>query len=251
MDDLRRIVGLYDIHTPDNIPLDGVIKFIRDFKPTHLVNGGDFLHLESIRELAKKQHIDVGTMEVTRAINELKKEFAGANDILDKIDAALPKECTKIFLEGNHEYWLRQIIEIAPTQKPIFDPRLNLRLTERGYSWVPMNKTCNIGRLYFAHGIYTNKYHAAKTLSIYQRNIVYGHCHTHQVFTSSSPIDDEGKTAIAVPCLCGPGAYMRGRPSSWINGFFIAYSDPKTNFFWPYIVTMIRNRFISPDGKSY
>ena len=174
--------------------------------------------------------------------------MAVANKELD----FLQKHSKKItYLEGNHEYWLAEIIARAPALRPLFDPRKNLGLGERKYTWVPLNKTHNIGRAYFCHGIYTVQYHAAKMLRVYSRNIFYGHLHTHQVFTTSSPIDDEAKVATCVPCLCGPGAYMKGRPSAWLNGFLVLYSDPKTNFFWPYVVTMIKDRFIAPNGKEY
>ncbi len=77
MKNLRRIVALYDTHIPDNIPLDGVIKFIKDFNPTHLILGGDFLHLESVRQLAKDRKMDVASAE-------FKNSVAGLNEDLFK-----------------------------------------------------------------------------------------------------------------------------------------------------------------------
>lgn len=250
-EEARRVVALYDIHLPDNINLDGVIRYIRDFKPTHLILGGDFMHLESVRELAKSKGFDAKSFEFSGSVDGLQADFALGNTILDQLDAACPPGCSKTFLEGNHEYWLAEIVEKAPALRKIFDPRDNLKLGSRKYSWVPMNKSCNVGRAWFIHGVFCNQYHANKHLRIYGRNLFYGHVHTHQVHTYSSPIDDEAKSATAVWCLCKPGAYLKGQPNAWGNGFLTMYSDPKTNFFWPYVIPIINGKFIAPNGKEY
>ncbi len=249
---LRRIVALYDLHIPENIELDGIYKFLKDFEPTHLILGGDFLHLESVRDLAKAGGFDVKSLEFTRTVEDLEGDFTTANSILDKVDEACPSDCTKVFIEGNHEFWLRQIQDRAPGIKTIFDPALNLRLRDRDYRWIDQNRVYNVGRCYFLHGHYTNKYHSFKHLIAYQRNIFYGHCHTHQTHTITSPLDSDPKTAVSVPCLCHRNAdYMRGRPNAWNNGFLVIYSDPNNNHFFPYIVTIIKNNFVAPNGVYY
>lgn len=251
---MRRVVALFDVHFPENIPLGGVIKFIRDWKPTHLILGGDFLDLACIRKWSRtrREVIDAASHEFHEDMKQLQSDFKGANNLLDQIDSALPARCDKYYLQGNHETWLFNIKSKLDCFKDQFDPRSNLRLSERGYTWKEENICVNVGRCYFQHGQFHNIHYTKKTLIAARRNIVVGHKHTEQVFSANSFIDRETIKCYGVPGLCHRNPdYKKSRAVTWSNGFFIMYSDPVTNYFWPYIITIVKDQFVAPNGQLY
>jgi hypothetical protein len=74
---------------------------------------------------------------------------------------------------------------------------------------------------------------------VYGRNVVYGHGHTFQCYTSTTPIDKESHMAMQIPCACNMNpSYMRNQPSSWLNGLAVFFIDDKGNFnLYPIIAT--------------
>jgi hypothetical protein len=86
----------------------------------------------------------------------------------------------------------------------------------------------------------------------YERNIRFGHFHTAQLFTKTSPLDAEvAKTGMAVPCLCSKDVgYMERIPNKWVQGFSYGTVDTATGVFEDNVAVIIRGRAIIA-GKSY
>ena len=153
----------------------------------------------------------------------ISKDFAGfQKDILDTIEAILPKSCKKYFMIGNHEYWIDRLIEDNPQMEGMFELANNIKLGD--YKVIPFNEILKIGEMSFIHGIYTNKYHAEKNSRIYQKMLFYGHLHTNQVYTSIAPTTSLPKQSVGVGCLCNKNPeYMRNKPNDWLHQFLIWY----------------------------
>ena len=49
---LTKVVALFDVHIPHNIPLGGVYDFLNDEKPDVVIIGGDFLNVDSLSHWA-------------------------------------------------------------------------------------------------------------------------------------------------------------------------------------------------------
>ncbi len=122
-----------------------------------------------------------------------------------------------------------------------------LELKKRKIQWIPYRSKKNyykVGKLYYTHGEYVNKYHASKMVYAWNCNIRYGHVHSSQVYTKpvKRGIGDLHK-AISLPCLCHTKFdYLGGKAISWEHGFHIAYIKPNGNF-WEYVIPIIDNSF--------
>ena len=108
--------------------------------------------------------------------------------------------------------------------------------------WIKNNRRGikQYGKLLVFHGIYANKYHAAKTADTFSKSCAYGHTHDIQSYTKVH-IDDykDYHTAQSIGCLCNTSpAFMRGRGNRWVNSFGVLYlqSDGHYNLYTPIIV---------------
>lgn len=157
----------------------------------------------------------------------------------------------KVYIIGNHEDWLGDLVEEMPALEGIVDiePLLGLK----GWDIIPQGGMYNLGKLTFVHGdTVTGGEHVAKAAVInYERSIRFGHHHTYQVYTKTSPIDYKlAKTGIAVPCLCSKSPkYGEGKPNKWVQGFNYGYVDDKGNFS-DYVAIIVDGKCVV-NGKVY
>lgn len=270
---VRKVVALYDVHVPHNINLSPVYGFLKDFGPTDVVIGGDFLNLGSISHWNSENFKNIGFHTVKK---NLRQEFNAGKKVLQKVRDSVPKDCTMYFLPGNHEFWLYGFIEKYPQvlgDTLDFDtPKFNddydkkakeafclllehyLDLKNLGYQVTPYMRPLKIGKIYFVHGHeFSGGANIAKALvEKGKKNVVGGHHHTHQVFTSYSPLDfSEFHSGVSVPCLAqlGPG-YLKQPNTKWMNGFYCAIIQPN-GFYHDYVLKIINNKLVLPSGKVY
>ena len=200
-----------------------IVKLCQELKPDFFVFGGDNMNMDSVdhwlHDKGDKRHLEG---------KRLKNEYLSFQaDILDTLK--LPKHCRKIYLLGNHEDWLEKHIDKMPEMEGFAEIERNLDLKE--WEIYKYGKCAKVGKIYFHHGEYVNKYSSAKTVDTFGRNIVYGHGHTLQVYTKITPIDAEAHCATQMPCACDLNPeFMRNRPSAWLNGFGVFYIHPNGNF---------------------
>jgi len=241
-------IAAFDIHYPlqDKASMNVLIKAIEIIRPDYFVFGGDQLNLDCI------SHHNKGKIKLLEN-RRISKDFKGfQEEIMDRIEAVLPRSCKKYFMIGNHEYWIDRLIEDNPQLEGLMEVENNLNLSK--YEVVPFNKTLRIGEMTFLHGIYVNKYHAEKHLRIYQKMLFYGHLHTNQVYTSIAPTTSLPKQAVGVGCLCNRNAeYMRNRPNDWLHQFLIWYMFDDGTFVYqtPIIIngkTVINGKVV--DGNE-
>lgn len=243
--EVKKGICIYDLHYPKhNKELwANILDHIDDLKPDVFVFGGDNLDMEVVSHWTKGKHRRI---EGTR----LKEDYDGfVRDILEPLEKVLPKDCRKIFLEGNHEVWVERYIDEHPEVEGFFEVRNNLPLQD--WEWYDYGDHAIVGKLYFIHGVFVNQHNAMKTVQTFGRNIIYGHGHTLQAFVSTTPLDTQSHMAMQIPCSCEMNPhYRKNMPNGWLNGFgeFFVLPDGSFNML-PVIAT--DDKFVAPNGKLY
>jgi metallophosphoesterase superfamily enzyme len=252
---MEKFVALFDLHygyeinssrhkvpLHDEKALNVALDFIADFKPDHLVLGGDMLDCGS---LSHHRLGNAGQLEGLRILAE-------AKELRKKV--LTPLEATKAsltYMIGNHEAWLDQLVEKIPSLDGIIQAEHLLGLDK--WKVVEQGGFHKLGKLKFVHGdnITGGQHHANAAVTAYEANVRFGHFHTYAVSTKSTPIEANGHTGIAVPCLCRKGhAYGKKAPNKWMQGFLWGYVGGPAGSFNDY-VTVIVNGKAMINGKLY
>ena len=238
--DCLRIIALPDLHLPYNIDISCVESFMADFQPTHLIYLGDTLNFDCVSHWIEERLAE-------REGLRLKDDYDSANDLIARHRAIVGRNCKVIYFLGNHEEWINQTVSKFPQFKGMLEVENWLKGVD---VFVPFNKLWTIGHLSYLHGMWCNKYHAAKHVDSLMCNLIYGHTHDVQEFTKVTPQDMKPIKAKSVGCLCKfDMPYMKKRPSSWVNAFSIAYirQDGTYN---EYTINIVDGKF-SFCGKNY
>lgn len=220
------------------------MQFIEDFKPDHVILGGDTLDCGSISHHRKGK---AGQLEGLRLL-------ADAKECRDLIIDPLEKQIKGrlVYHIGNHEDWLTDLTDDLPALEGVVDIASLLKLSDR-WEIIPQGKATKLGKLTFVHGdtIKGGQNPALWAVTAYERNIRFGHYHTFQMATKTTPVDANGHTGIAVPCLCKKGhMYGQGSPNKWMQGFLWGYVDTELGIFNDYVTVIINGKAII-NGKLY
>lgn len=251
---MEKFVFLTDIHwgyerdgSRHKVPLHDqravsvAMQFIADFKPDHVVLGGDTLDCGSISHHRRGR---TGQLEGLRLLAEAKECREAVIQPLEKLIKG-----RLIYHVGNHEDWLKDLTDELPSLEGIVDVRPLLGLGER-WEVVEQGKASKLGKLTFVHGdtVKGGQNPALAAVTNYERNIRFGHFHTFQIATKTTPIDANGHTGIAVPCLCKKGhAYGQGAPNKWMQGFLWGYVDGPSGIFADYVSVIVNGKAIIND----
>lgn len=252
---MQKFIALYDLHwgyerkgghkiaLHDQKALNVALAFAKDFKPDHIILGGDILDCGCI---SHHNHGKPGAVEGFRLLgdaNELREA------VIKPLEALKPKSLT--YIVGNHEDWLNDLAEQIPALEGIVDVGSVLKLDK--WKVVPQGDAHKLGKLVFVHGdqIKGGEHSAKWGAMAYEANVRFGHHHTYQVYTKTSAIDANGHTGVAVPCLCKKGPkYGGGAPNRWMQGFNWGWIGGPEGTFNDY-VTVIVNGKATINGKSY
>lgn len=245
---IQKTVLLPDIHSPyyDVEVMDAVDEFIIDYKPDELVYMGDQLSLDCISSWNKRKPL-------LKEGQRLLKEYEEFNEnILEVHENITSPETRRVFMYGNHEQRANWYLDDHPELEGMIDIDKNLKLSERGYKIIPYNGIHKIGKLNVIHGFYYNKYHSAKTVDVFEGNVVYAHVHNPQMYAKVTPLDRRGyHTATSLPCLCNiKPSYKQNSPNFWLNGFGVVEHLPATGHFNLYTIIIVDNSFMW-NGKYY
>jgi hypothetical protein len=252
---MTKFAALFDLHygferkSGHKVPLHDMKAFsvayqvVQDFKPDVLICGGDFLDCGAI---SHHNHGKPGRTEGLRLV-------ADAEGCQKEIIQPLIKLKAKknIFLIGNHEAWLNDLTDLEPGLGGLLDIRPLLALPEK-WDVVPQGGHYNLGKLTFIHGDVLSGEFAAKSAVVsYERNIRFGHFHSHSVYSKNTPLHDEyPKTGVGVPCLCRKDpSYGKGRPNRWSQGLLVGYVNQDGSFH-DYVITIIKGKTVV-GGKVY
>lgn len=251
---INRIVLLPDFHHPyHNKPaVSAVFQFIKWFKPHSINILGDGMNMDPFNHWKKKQ--EDNEYFIGKTVKGYYEAFD--RDILTPLEKLIPRDCERIFLEGNHEDWVNRVTRKDTTLKGAVEPEILLNLKERDWEWIPYIKNNKrgikrYGKLLTFHGQYLNKYHAAKTADTYSKSCAYGHTHDIQSYTKVFTDDSMGfHTAQSIGCLCNLSPdFMEGRVNRWVNAFGVLFvrDDGMFNLYVPII---IKGRFTFA-GKTF
>lgn len=251
---IKKFVALFDIHhgyerrNGHKVPLHDpkavsvAMQFARDFKPDYFILGGDALDCGAISHHNKKKP---GNTEGLRLVADAEELI---NTVIKPAEA-----CSKhqVFITGNHCDWLNDLtVEI-----PALEGLLNVESLLKLHKWkvIPQGGVFNLGKLTFLHGdtISGGEHVAKAAVTNYERNVRFGHFHTHQTYTKTSPIDAKlAKTGVCVPCLCSKGPkYGEGKPNKWVQGFLYGYV--RDDGYFNDVVVIINGGQAIINGKAY
>lgn len=254
---MEKFVALFDAHwgyeinsSRHKVPLHDekavsvAMQFIEDFKPDHVILGGDMLDCGSISHHRKGQ---TGKLEGLRLLAE-------AKELHTKVIKPLEKQINGrlVYHIGNHEVWLDDVVDEMPALEGIVDVRHLLNLEDE-WEVIPQGKSSALGKITFIHGdtLTGGQYCAASAVAAYERNIRFGHFHTFQTATKTTPVDANGHTGIAVPCLSKKGhSYGRNAPNKWMQGFLWGYTGGPEGCFNDYVTIIVNGKAII-NGKVY
>jgi Calcineurin-like phosphoesterase len=231
---------LYDIHFPqyDQKTFRAILSFIRQNHVDGLLLGGDALDLGCV------SHWNAN-LPGTKRKGELKSDLDGFDkEILQPIEALLPRSCQKVFLTGNHERMLDQdLSESMPELDGMLDFKQYLRLADRGFTVVPLGGEYRIGDLLCIHGevVGSGDGNAAKkAVEIYCQNVLMGHGHQLQASSKCSPSSNKKKICAWMSPIVGfvSPRYLKPRANAWVNGFTLVYvRDNGTFNLYPTVIT--------------
>lgn len=247
--------GIYvvagDIHYPKvhKPSFNAMLDFIKKNKIAGFVFGGDQLDNAEISHFNKKKII-------FREPGLYAKNTKGfERDILNPIEAVLPKDAVKVWIGGNHDGpggWEHQLVEENPELQGTVERDQLYKLTERGWKVVPTGKGFEIGKVLVIHGeTLMGGQHAKKVVDNYAQSVVYFHFHTVQSFTKVLPQTHKDKwIGQSMPALCTMNpVYLRNAPHAWVTGFGIIEVDDQGHFnAYPVIVTNGKFRY---GGTTY
>lgn len=237
------VVVLSDIHLPysDVKALGSALDFIKDQKPDEIILNGDIvdMHGASLHGDAMSENL-------------IQQELEAVNVFLDYLQKIAPQ--AKIhFNEGNHEErFTRYIATKAPNLRGMTSLPRELRLAERGISWLEYGKVHFISsKLGATHGVFCGVHYAKETLVRYGMSCVVGHAHRSQMHIMG--VVNEGEDTVrgcfGNGCLCPlTASYVKG-PTGWVNGFSCFYVKDDGSF-TPYLILMNQQSFIWA-GKQY
>ncbi len=156
-----------------------------------------------------------------------------------------------VYITGNHEDWLTDLTDKVPALEGLVDLETLLKLKK--WKVIPQGGFYNLGKLTFIHGdtVKGGEQVAKNAVLYYERNVRFGHHHTFQTYTKNSAFEyKNGKTGVAVPCLCTKNPkYGEGAPNRWMQGFNYGYVR-EGGFFSDYVVTIVDGTFVV-NGKTY
>lgn len=247
---MKKTILLPDLHYPLHTQeiYNKILKVIKAEKIKDVVLLGDAQDMSSINHWEKEK----GNLRGFEGKRLIKDYMNFDKDILKPLEKL---GCNIVYMEGNHEYWVEDVVDKNPQLEGLIEYYNILDFKKRNIKfirWIEKNGGrgyYDIGKLRLIHGEYTGQYHASKTSNSYSKNVVYGHTHDIQSFTKITN-DGDIHQAQSIGCLCqlSPG-YMKGRPNKWVNGFGVLYTRDDGTFN-VYTVIISNNKFTFND-KTY
>lgn len=249
---MEKFIGLWDIHygyerknghkvaLHDIKAVNVAMQFAKDFKPDYFILGGDILDCGSISHHNSKKP---GNIEGLRLLTDAKELH---NLVIKPAEACSKKQ---VFITGNHCDWLNDLVAEIPALEGIIDAKSLLKLED--WEVLPVGGAYKLGKMVFIHGdqIKGGANPAKWAVDAFERNVFFGHHHTHQAYTKVTALDQNGHTGTCVPCLCKKDPnYGEGSPNRWMQGFLYGWLDGKG--FNTTVVIIINGRAII-QGKLY
>lgn len=179
---------------------------------THVVVFGDFGNWESLSRWAALRANTVFVQE----------DVALANQKLDELEARARRYGFRvIFLEGNHEAWATMLEAKYPELRDHINLKIQLRMRERGWTWVPENHYFALGDLHMTHGHLKGVRDPSDYIRRKGVSVVYGHTHTYATESMRTLTGEHAAWTVGCWASVDPAPpYARGDvPEKWVHGF--------------------------------
>lgn len=199
------------------------LKALKAIKPTRFVHDGDVGEWSSVSPWKHKRR---KRPPLDYVLADLKVDAAAVNEGMDRIDAALPKDCNKVILEGNHEVWISNMLEECADVARWYHWTKLLRLEERGYSWHKYGERVPLAPGFVAYhgGHWAGEYHNWHHCKRMHVSCAYGH--THDLQHAAIPSYNGLIQAWSAACLCKlDKQFLKGRENNWSHGFLVVHVD--------------------------
>lgn len=251
---VKTYVVAHDLHYPaySKKTWNAMMEFIKDVRPDGFVFGGDQFDNNEISHHTKGKPF-------YRERASYKRNTDGFSvDILGPLEQCLKDSAERVWIVGNHDRFEHDLIEEQPELEGIIERVDTLKLEARGWRVVPLGHSFKLGELNVIHGeILTGignqagAFPSKKAIELYASNVLAGHTHAPQSFTKISPVEARKKYMAWIAPILGKvnPAYLRNRPTAWLNGFTIVELRDK-GLFNCYPVIVIDGEF-SYGGKLY
>lgn len=241
-------VTVFDLHHPHvHKPTWNAIKDFIKKNPDKIAG---FLFGGDQSDNAEISHHTSGK-PLLRPPGSYKRNTDGLNTLIKEVEAILPKQAKKVWINGNHEDWVSQLIERQPELQGSMEREVLLGLEARGWEVLQLGEGKNLGKLLVVHGEgltgignQASVYHAKRAVESFCTSVLYGHLHSAQSYTKVLPHSTKDKwMAWSSPAACTLNpTYLKNRPTAWVNGFdVVELHDPekeKSNFnVYPIIVS--------------
>lgn len=219
--------------------------FMQDFKPDVAILAGDQLNCGPVSHWNHGKPILV---EGTRLVDEYRK-------LEELVLGPMHRYSQKrVWIEGNHEAWIRDMVIASPGLEGIIEPEAYLNLKGRGFHVVPQHGIYKLGKLWFTHGDslrYRGRYPASAFANRYRRNLRVWHFHTFEAATDVVSFDTKDyHDCIIVPPMCKSFlAYGNNVPRNAHQGFLYGYIQ-ENGLFNDYVVKINRGQAVI-EGKRY
>lgn len=242
---LEKILFVPDTHVPyhDKEAWNLMLKVGKEFKPKHLVIGGDFGDFYGVSSHDKNPN---RALRLEEEVNEIKTCL----DQLKDLGAE-----NNVFVAGNHEDRLeRYLMTKAPELFNFISVKKILGLEEKGFKYVPYKHTYKLGKMNITHDTgQAGRYAHYKALETYQHNIIINH--THRI---GYAVEGNAKNERHVCAMFGwlgdveKVDYMHRvkAKKEWSLGFGIGYLDKKTGNVYIQPVPIVNGTCIV-EGKLY
>lgn len=232
----------YDLHWPHahHPTFDAMISFMGANNVRGFIFGGDQFDNNEISHHNKNKPIFKERASYRRNTDSFREQ------VLDVVEQAVGRKAEKVWITGNHERFEQDLIEEMPELEGMIDHVELLKLDARGWQVIPLGHAFSLGKLAIIHGEVLSGcgnqatiYSAKKAVELYAGNVLAGHTHAPQSFTRISPVGESSRWMGWIsPILgaCNP-AYLRNRPTAWVNGFNVieVRADGRFNLFPIYV----------------
>ena len=235
-----------DYHVPhiNKVAVNSILKLMEDIKFDGHIILGDYMDMEPISHwLENKKR----TLENKRMLTD----YVEGNKLLDELDKRLPINADKRYFYGNHERWYYDLIEQMPALEGLLDPKVELKLKERGYIvYDTINHIERIGRLSFVHGMYHIENYVKKHIDKFMTNVIHADLHSPRFRLAPSPAKEIAIVGYCIGCLCDMNpSYMKNKPHQWAHGFGVVYFYDN-GFFDVDLKRIVKGKFVY-NNKLY
>lgn len=239
----HRTVIFPDVHAPNHHEpsFNAALQFTKWYKPHRFIQLGDFCDWDSVTDYSPKREAD---------ISNIKTEIESANELLDRIDSVLPKNCERYMVGGNHEArverfkvshgWRPEIRRL----KELTSWHQEYNLDKRGWKWCEYRKWFTFWKVVYFHGNWTGQGAAKKHLDYFKRNVIFGHCHQRLIATTTDR-DGEPMESESIGTLSKFDLNYLDLPShDWVHMFCYVDTDTTSFNFSKHSVHVIKGKFI-------